>query len=174
MARGLATVAAVTVVLVTAAVAGAAVRGAAAINACSLISAVQARSVLGYQVRVQKGETIANCVLVSTPVKLDPTTMKPRRPTVGFELYVEGSRPGTFSSLIAGARTPNAKVTRVTGLGSSAYIVSSRSKNPYIVGQYVLLAKVGKTILDLSVGPGATPISQAQGVKLAKLIAARL
>ena len=54
--------------------------------------------------RIQRGETDADCVIVSVPLKLDPETMSPLHPSIDFSVFVDGTRARSFSPEIAEMR----------------------------------------------------------------------
>lgn len=140
---------------------------ASAPRACSLVDAAQARSILGYPVTVKKGETDENCVLVSVPLKLDPDTLSPLHPSVDFAVFVDGTHARPFSVEIAVERKH--PFVAVSGLGPLATLVPG----PY-GGSFGIFAKVGRNVIQLNVGPAKHPVSRAQGIRLARAIAARL
>lgn len=152
---------------------GGARRVSKSVNACSLLTAPAAKLILGYPVRLMKGETVEDCNLTATPIYLDPETLQPRHP--GLILEVDKGRPGACSKLtsLTPQQTLHARVTPVSGLGSRAAIVWTTNV-PATAGSYFLCAEVRGSILQLSVGVAKTPISHTQGVKLAKLAAAKL
>jgi hypothetical protein len=150
------------------AAAGAASGRVASTTACSLVSVAQARSILGYPVRIQRGETDEQCVIENVPIKLDPETLSPLHPSIDFAVYVDGTHAGPgFSTQIKAER--KYPFVAVSGLGPLA----SLSLGPY-GGSYGIFAKVGENVIRFHAGPAKKPISQAQGIRLARAIAARL
>ena len=140
--------------------------GAAGTRACSLITVAQARSILGYPVQVKRGDTDEDCVLLSVPIRLDPETMSPQHPTVDFSVFADGSHARSFSSEITAMRKH--PYVALTGLGAGATLLPGPSD-----GSFGVFARVGGTVLQLNAGPAKKPIGQAQGVRLARTIAAR-
>ena len=96
-------------------------RAAAAPSACSLITAAQARTLLGYPLRVRQGDTAADCVVVAFPVRLDPETLAPVRPTITFSVTSESARARPFRQELADARKRG--FGPAPGFGSSSYLV---------------------------------------------------
>jgi len=140
--------------------------GAAGRPACSLVTVAQARSILGYPVQMKRGDTDEDCVLLGVPVKLDPETLSPVHPTVDFSVFADGTHARSFSSEITAMRKH--RYVALTGLGAGATLLPGPSG-----GSFGVFAKVGGTVLQLNAGPAKKPISQAQGVRLARTIAAR-
>jgi len=137
-----------------------AAHGSAAITACSLITAAKAAKILGYPVRLSKGESAEDCNIVATPIKIqDGQTF---HPTIIVE--VDPSNPALYKRLATGKGTHP-----LAGLGSRAFI----SYNPSINGFYVG-AEVHGMFLQLSRGDAIKPITHAQGITLAKIIASRI
>jgi hypothetical protein len=155
------------VATVLAAAAGAGGR-VASTTACSLVSVAQARSILGYPVRIQRGDTDEQCVIVNVPIKLDAETLSPLHPSIDFAVYIDGTHagPGFLAQISAERKYP---FVPVSGLGPLA----SLSLGPY-GGSFGIFAKVGKNVIRFHAGPAKKPISQAQGIRLARAIAARL
>jgi hypothetical protein len=142
-------------------------RGAST-TACSLVRIAQARSILGYPVRIQRGETDEDCVIVNVPLKLDPETLSPLHPSIDFSVFVDGTHAGPrFTAQIKAERKH--PFVPVSGLGPLATLLPG----PY-GGSYGIFAKVGENVIQLNVGPAKKPISQAQGIRLARAIVARL
>jgi hypothetical protein len=137
-------------------------------RACSLVSVAQARSILGYPVRIQKGETDEQCVIVSAPLKIDSSTLSPLHPSIDFGVYLDGSHagPGFLAQVKAERKHP---FVPVSGLGPLATLMPG----PF-GGSYGIYAKVGQNVIRFNAGPAKNPISQAQGIRLARAIAARL
>jgi hypothetical protein len=135
--------------------------------ACSLITAAQARSLLGYPLRVRRGDTAADCVIVASPVRLDPETLAPVRPTITFSVAGESARARPFRQELADARKRG--FGPVPGFGSSSYLVLG--PQPGALGIY---AKVRTSILELDVGQAKKPITRAQALSLARRIAAKI
>jgi len=139
---------------------GSARRASASVNACSLVNAAKAGKVLGYAVRLSKGETAQDCNIIATPIKIqDGHTF---HPTTIVE--VDPSNPRLYKQLATGKGTHP-----LAGLGSRAFI----SYNPSINGFYIG-AEVHGMLLQVSVGDATKPITHAQGITLAKLIASRI
>ena len=135
-------------------------RGSASITACSLVTAAKAAKILGYPVRLSKGESAEDCNIVATPIKIqDGQTF---HPTIIVE--VDPSNPALYKQLATGKGTHP-----LAGLGSRAFI----SYNPSINGFYIG-AEVHGMLLQLSLGDAIKPITHAQGITLAKLIASRI
>jgi hypothetical protein len=140
----------------------------ASTTACSLISVAQARSILGYPVRIRRGETDESCVIENVPLKLDPETLSPLHPSIDFSVFVDGTHAGPrFSVQIKEERKH--PFVPVSGLGPLASLLPG----PY-GGSYGIFAKVGENVVRFNAGPATKPISQAQGIRLARAIAARL
>ena len=137
-------------------------------KACSLVRVAQARSILGYPIRIQRGETDENCVIENVPLKLDPETLSPLHPSIDFAVFVDGTHAGPrFSAQIMAERKH--PFVPVSGLGPLATLLPG----PY-GGSYGIFAKVGETVIHFNAGPAKKPISRAQGLRLARAIAARL
>ena len=136
-------------------------------TACSLTSAMEVRALLGYTVRIQKGETDADCVLLAIPVKLDPKTLSPMHPTIDFTVYKDGTRPRPFSRELADARKRG--FGPVPGFGDNSYLVPG--PQPGALGIY---AKAGPMVINLDVGPSKTTVPRAKTVVLAHRIARRM
>jgi hypothetical protein len=144
----------------SAAPAGSAGHGSASITACSLVTAPKAAKILGYPVRLSKGETAQDCNIIATPIKIrDGHTF---HPTTIVE--VDPSNPTLYKQLATGKGSHP-----LAGLGSRAFI----SYNPSINGFYIG-AEVHGMLLQVSVGDAIKPITHAQGITLAKLIASRI
>lgn len=142
-------------------------RAAATPAACSLISAAQARSVLGYPLRLRRGDTAADCVIVAFPIRLDPETLSPVRPTITFSVASESTLARPFRKELADARRRG--FGPAPGFGSSSYLVTG--PQPGALGVY---ASVRGTILNLDVGPATKPIARSQALSLARRIAGKL
>src|SRR5262249_9219658 len=127
----------------------------------------QVRSILGYPVEMKRGDTDADCVIRGVPIKLDPETLSPVHPTVDFTVFVDGSRPRSFSSEIAAIRKH--PYVAVAGLGPLATLLPGPTG-----GSFGVFAKVGKMVLQLNVGPAKSQVSRARGFTLTRRIAARL
>jgi hypothetical protein len=156
------------VVVATVLAAAAAASGrVASPSACSLVRVAQSRSILGYPVRIQRGETEEYCVMVSVPIKLDEN-LHPIHPSVSFGIYADGSHATHFVDQIKQARKSPLFVP-LSGLGPLATLSPASD-----AGHFVIFAKVGANVISLDVGPAQKPISQAQGIRLARAIAARL
>jgi hypothetical protein len=134
--------------------------------ACSLITVAQARSILGYPIQIKRGDTDEDCVLLSVPIKLDPETLRPQHPTVDFSVFADGAHGRSFSSEITEMRKH--PYVALTGLGAGATLLPGPSG-----GSFGVFARVGRKVLQLNAGPAKKPIGQAQGVRLARTIAAR-
>jgi len=135
--------------------------------ACSLISSAQARSLLGYPLRVRRGDTAADCVISAFPIRLDPETLSPVRPTITFSVASESARARSFRQELADARRRG--FGPVPGFGSSSYLVFG--PQPGALGVY---AKVRGTILELDVGPATKPIARSLALSLARRIAEKI
>ena len=105
--------------------------------------------------------------MVSVPLKLDQN-LSPIHPTVSFGIYADGSHATHFVDQIREARK-NPLSVAVSGLGPLATL-TPRSGN----GGFVIFAKVGVYVISFDSGPAQKPISQAQGIRLTRAIAARL
>ena len=139
---------------------GSASHGSASITACSLVTATKAAKILGYPVRLSKGETPEDCNIVATPIKIqDGRTF---HPTAIVE--VDPSNPALYKKLATGKGTHP-----LAGLGSRAFISYNPSINGFFIG-----AEVHGMLLQLSVGDAIKPITHAQGIALGKLIASRI
>ena len=136
-------------------------------TACSLTSAAEARALLGYTVRIQKGETGADCVILAIPVKLDPNTLSPMHPTIDFTVFADGTRPRPFSRELADARKRG--FGPVPGFGSNSYLVPG--PQPGALGIYV---KVGPMVINLGVGPSKITVPRPKAFALARRIAKRM
>ncbi len=140
----------------------------ASTTACSLVSVAQARSILGYPVRIQRGDTDEQCVIENVPLKLDPETLSPLHPSIDFAVFADGTHAGPrFSAQIQAERKYG--FVPVSGLGPLATLLPG----PY-GGSYGIFAKVGENVIRFNAGPAKKPISRAQGIRLARAIAARL
>jgi hypothetical protein len=135
----------------------------AAGSACSLITAAQARALLGYPLRIRKGETAADCVISAFPVRLDPETLAPVHPTITFSVTGDSARARPFAQELADARKRG--FGPAPGFGSSSYLVEGPQRGA--VGIY---ARVGASILELDVGPASKPITRAQALSVARRI----
>ncbi|HET7514030.1 MAG TPA: hypothetical protein VFJ60_04455 [Gaiella sp.] len=140
-------------------------RAPASPAACSLVTAAQAQSLLGYSVRVRRGDTAADCVLSAFPVRLDPETLSPVRPTITFSVASETARARPFRQELADARRRG--FGAAPGFGSSSYLVVG--PQPGALGVY---AKVRGMVLELDVGPATKPITRVRALTLARRIAA--
>jgi hypothetical protein len=134
-------------------------------SACSLVRLAQTRSVLGYPLQIKRGETDESCVIMNVPIKLDEN-LNPVHPSIDFSVWVDGTHGRTFSALIKQERKYS--FVAVSGLGPLATLLPG----PY-GGSYGILAKVGGYVIRFNAGPAQKPISQAQGIRLARAIAAR-
>lgn len=141
--------------------------GAASPAACSLVSSAQARSLLGYPLRVRRGDTAADCVISASPVRLDPETLSPVRPTITFSAASESARARPFRQELADARRRG--FGPVPGFGSSSYLVVGPQ-----LGALGVYAKVRGTIFELDVGPATKPISRSLALSLARRIAGKI
>ena len=140
---------------------GSAGHGSASITACSLVTAAKAAKILGYPVRLSTGESAEDCNIIATPIKIqDGQTF---HPTTIVE--VDPSNPAAYKQLLATGKGNHP----LAGLGSRAFI----SYNPSINGFYIG-AEVHGMLLQVSVGDAIKPITHAQGITLAKLIASRI
>ena len=149
----------VATVLAAATAATAAGGRVASTTACALVEVAQARGILGYPLRIQRGETDENCVIVSVPLKLDPETLSPLHPSIDFAVFVDGTHAGPrFSAQIRAERKH--PFVPVSGLGPLATLLPG----PY-GGSYGIFAKVGENVIDFNAGPAKKPISQAQGIR---------
>lgn len=136
-------------------------------SACAAITAAQAQSVLGYTVRIRRGDTAADCVITAFPVRLDPETLAPTRPTVTFSVASESARARPFRQELADARRRG--FPPVPGFGSTSYLVVG--PQPGVLGIY---AKVRTAVLEVDVGPATRPVTRAQALSLARRIAAKV
>jgi hypothetical protein len=136
-------------------------------SACSLVRVAQSRSILGYAIRAQQGETAEYCVMVNIPIKLDQN-LTPVHPSVSFGIYADGSHATHFVDQIREARK-NPLSVAVRGLGPLATL-TPRTGN----GGFVIFAKIGVYVISFDAGSAQKPISQAQGIRLTRAIAARL
>ena len=137
---------------------GSAGRASASINACSLITTAKAAKILGYPVRLSKGETVEDCNIVAKPIKIEDG--RTFRPTIIVE--VDPTKPGLYKRLAKGGHP-------VAGLGSRAFVSYHPSLNGFFIG-----AEVHGMLLQLSLAEAIVPITHAQGIMLAKLIASKL
>ena len=156
-------------VLSVAAVLGSALlveRAPAAPRACSLITAAWARTLLGYPLRVRRGDTAADCVISAFPVRLDPETLAPVRPTITFSVTSESARGRPFRQELADARKRG--FGPAPGFGSSSYLVAGPQR-----GALGIYARVRAGILELDVGPATRPITRAQALTVARRIAGK-
>ena len=103
------------------------------------------------------------------PLKIDSLTLSPLHPSVDFAVYPDGSTAGPGFLAQVKAERKNPHWVPVSGLGPLATLVP-RSDG----GGYWIHAKVGQNVIRLDVGPATKPISQAQGIRIARAIAARL
>src|SRR3954471_7277148 len=139
LAAGLAAVMALAIVPT-----GSATRASSSVNACSVINAAKAAKILGYPVRLSKGETVEDCNIVGKPIKIEDG--RTFRPTIILE--IDPIKPGLYKTVMAQAGGKNAKTAVVPGLGSRAFIVSI----PALVGSYFVGAEVHGMLLQVSVG----------------------
>jgi hypothetical protein len=142
-------------------------RAPASPAACSLVTAAQAQSLLGYPLRVHRGDTAADCVLSAFPVRLDPETLSPVRPTITFSVASEAARARPFRQELADARRRG--FGPAPGFGSSSYLVVGPQP-----GAFGVYAKVRGMVLELDVGPATKPVTRARALTLARRIAARI
>ena len=142
-------------------------RAAAAPSACSLITAAQARTLLGYPLRVRQGDTAADCVVVAFPIRLDPETLAPVRPTITFSVSSESARARPFRQELADARKRG--FGPAPGFGSSSYLVVGPQR-----GALGIYARVRAAILELDVGPATRQITRAQALTVARRIAGKV
>ena len=157
------------VVVATVLAAAAAASGrVASPRACSLVNVARARSILGYPVRIQRGDTDEQCVIVSVPLKIDSLTLSPLHPSIDFGVYLDGSHagPGFLAQVKAERKHP---FVPVSGLGPLATLMPGSYG-----GSFGIYAKVGENVIRLNAGMPKKPISQPQGIRLARAIAARL
>ena len=113
-------------------------------------------------VRIQRGDTDEQCVIENVPPKLDPETLSPLHPSIDFAVFVDGTHAGPRFSAQAQAERRYGFVP-VSGLGPLATLLPG----PY-GGSYGIFAKVGESVIRFNAGPAKKPISQAQGIRLAR------
>ena len=135
-------------------------------SACSLVRLAQTRSILGYPVKITRGETDESCVIQNVPLKLDEN-LNPVHPSIDFSVWVDGTHGRSFSALVKQERKH--PFVPISGLGPLATLLPI----PY-GGSYGILAKVGQYVIRFNAGPARKPISQGQGIRLARAIAARV
>jgi hypothetical protein len=124
-------------------------------NACSLITASQARSILGHPVRLHAGDTPQICVFVSSGGD-------PGRSTVEMFLRTDKSGRMSFAQTTRGAPP-------ISGLGATAY---GGQQNGAAI--FYLVLKKGTTDVDLFDTPGDDPATLAQLKRIARIVVARL
>ena len=108
--------------------------------------------------RLSKGETAQDCNIVAHPIKIqDGLTF---RPTIIVE--VDPTDSALYKKLAKGGHP-------VGGLGSRAFISYNPSINGFFIG-----AEVHGMLLQLSLAQSIKPITHAQGIALAKLIASKI
>lgn len=137
---------------------GSARRASGSLTACSLVTAAKAGKILGYPVRLSKGETAQDCNIVAKPIKIQGG--QTFRPTIIVE--VDPTNPALYQMLAKGGHP-------VAGLGSRAFISYNPSINGFFIG-----AEVHGKLLQLSLAQSIKPITHAQGITLAKLIASKI
>jgi hypothetical protein len=115
-------------------------------------------------VKIRRGETAADCVIVATPLRLDSETLYPIRPTIDVSVFADGSRPRPFAVELRDARRRG--FGPVPGLGSNSYLVVGPQS-----GALAIYAKIRGTVLNMTVGPSTKPLSRTQAFALARRLA---
>jgi hypothetical protein len=146
---------------------GGAAQTSTTVVACSVIDVARVAGVVGYPVRLGKGETAQDCNIIASPIKIGEDG-RPVRPTIVVE--IDPTRPGLYKTVMTQAGGRTAKTAGVPGLGSHAFVVSI----PSLAGSFFVGAEVHGILLQVSVGQAVRPIAKSQAVALAKLIASML
>jgi hypothetical protein len=133
-------------------------------TACALVTDAKARAIVGYAVKIRRGDTAADCVIVATPVRLDSETLYPIHPTIDFSVFADGSRPRSFAQELRDARRRG--FGPVPGFGSNSYLVAGPQS-----GAFGVYAKIRGTVLNMNVGPSKRPLGRAQALAFAHRLA---
>ena len=167
-------ISAVTAVAATAS--GVAASGAADVNCLSTITPLTAKAaaILGYSVKAVRGGDAQNCNFLHFPIKLvDINNFRvPVHPTIGvsFNHKTLAAFSASMKSVRSGAQKHNGFIA-LAGLGPRATLIHDSIEGN---GSLRIYTYVHGRYMSLSVSGGATPVSDAQAVALARAIAARI
>ncbi len=139
-------------------------------NCLAMITPITARAaaILGYSVKAVRGEDTHNCNFVHYPIKIVDlnNSRAPVHPTIGISVQ---TRPrSTFTTIVTQERRYG-RFTALKGLGPLATLIRSP-----VTGDngLVILLYVRGTYLSLHISNGATPVTIARAVRLARSTAA--
>jgi len=137
--------------------------------------AVKAGAILGYSVKAIHGEVTHNCNLIHFPIKVvdiptknGRTSYAPQHPSVYVSYGTQ--TPAQFAALVKRERNGGGFVS-LGGLGPLATLIVASEAGG---SGYFFVAYLHGTSVEFSFQDPAQKISQAQAVKLARLLAAQI